>query len=295
VFPDLLPFTQPQSVSWRARLLYRNGIRRSIRRKAVLICISKQTQAALGDVFPDHGCETRIIKPALSPRLISLARRQLSADVPLQVRGSLHAVSTPGPYLLAVGTRGPRKNTELLVSQHRRLVLEGNYSGSLILAGGDGKFHTAPREQRLAFDTVQPMPQNAHTHPPAVYDIGHVSDSDLSQLYAHADLLVNLSTEEGFGYPVLESLAHGTPAFVTENSPMVDIAQGGVIGTSLDPETCYTRMVSTLNSLPLLRQEAAAMPVDEFSIERLGRELCLAIRGEQPAEGVETTGAQSTS
>lgn len=280
VIPDLLPFTRPRTLGWRARLLYRHGIRRSISRQAALLCISRHTLATFERLFPDNQCETHVIRPALSPRLISLAHRQHTSDVPLQVRGSLHAVSSPGPYLLSVGVSGPRKNTALLVSQHLRLVLDGAYKGSLILVGGDGQYHTAPREQKLAYGTVHRLPQPAHSNPPAVYDIGYVSDSELSQLYSRADLLVSLSTEEGFGYPVLEALAHGTPAIVTEKTPMVDIAAGGVVTSSLDPNIGYERIKSALNCLPALRQEAAAVSIEDFSLERLGRELRAAIQGE---------------
>jgi len=292
VVPDLLPFTRPRTVSWRARLLYRRGLRRSIRRQATLLCISNRTLAALNSVFPHHHCATRVLWPALSPRLIDLASRSQVVDRPLQARGSLHAAIAPGPYLLYVGADGPRKNLRLLVSLHRRLVLDGAYKGSLVVAGGNGRFHTAVERNGLAYDVVQPVRRSAPERLPAVYDLGLVSDADLSQLYAHADLLVNLSAEEGFGYPVLEALAHGTPALVTENSTMASIADCGVVGTALDPEVCYQRLVSMLGSLQLLRREAAAVPIAEYSLDRLGRELREAIIGEpQLAEPVETTSA----
>ncbi|MBN2083195.1 glycosyltransferase [bacterium] len=280
VLPDLLPFTQPATVGWRARLLYRAGIRRSIGRRAVLLCISPHTKDALDRLFPGHGCETPVIMPAISPRLLALAQSQPGVDLPLQVRGSLHAVTSPGRFLLSVGVLGPRKNTELLAHLFQRLVLEGEYHGSLVLAGGDGSFHTAPDERRLAFTTVQPLPAQERDRTPAIYDLGRVSDHDLSRLYRDADLLVSLSTEEGFGYPVIEALAHGTPALVTAGSSMAGIAPGGVAATELEPARCYERLVSALNALPLLRQEAAGILSEDYSSERLGRQLRAAVAGE---------------
>jgi len=292
VIPDLLPFTRPRTLGWRARLLYRRGLHRSIKRRAILLCISHHTLTALNSVFPDHRCAAQVLQPALSPRLIDLASRSREVDRPLQVRGTSHSTISPGPFLLYVGADGPRKNLSLLANLHRRLVLEGAYHGSLILAGGSGRYHTAPANSGLAYNVVHPVRPRVPDKTPAIYDLGLVSDVDLSQLYAHADLLVNLSMEEGFGYPVLEALAHGTPALVTENSTMAGIASGGVVSTALDPETSYQHLVSALGSLSLLRREAAAVPISHYSLERLGKELRQAIMGEpQLADARETTGA----
>lgn len=287
VLPDLLPFTKPATVGWRARFLYRRGLRRSIGRQAALLCISQQTADVLRQVFPSHRCEARVVRPALSPRLLELAGRSRSADVPLQVRGGLNSVSAPGRYLLSVGVAGRRKNTALLVEVYRRLVIAGDYGGSLIMAGGDGSYHTARQPRKLALEAAHPLPRAAVNPAPAIHDLGHVSDSDLSQLYREADLLVSLSQEEGFGYPVLEALAHGTPALVTDGSPMAGIAAGGIATTKLNTRECSQRLKSTLAALPLLRQEVAALRLEDYSIERLGRELVAAI-ADEPTDGVQT-------
>ncbi len=108
---------------------------------------------------------------------------------------------------------------------------------------------------------------------PQVCDLGRVSDNDLSELYANADLLVNLSSEEGFGYPVLEAIAHGTPAVVTKGSAMQEAAPAGIVATSLDPDAVASTLTSTLTALPLLRQEVHAIDRCWFNIERMGEQL----------------------
>jgi len=280
ILPDMLPFTQPFTVGWRARFLYRRGLGRSVRRQATVLCISQYTKAQFQQCFPAFSGEARVVYPALSPRLMHLAQRSRSSDLRLQVQGSLHAVTAPGPFLLSVGVLGARKNTALLASTYRRLVLSGKYPGSLILAGGDGRYHTAPREQRLALEAARPLPRQRGETTPHIYDLGYVSDGDLSQLYRDADLLVSLSTEEGFGYPVLEALAHGTPALVTAGSSMTEIAQEGIAATGLKPDECSGRLVSALRALPLLRQEAARLDLGRYSIARLGADLKAVLLGD---------------
>jgi glycosyltransferase involved in cell wall biosynthesis len=279
ILPDLLPFTQPGTVSWRARWLYQRGIRRSAARAQALLCISEHTRKELMLRFPQFTGEARVVYPALSPRLWQLARQEQHADHPPQVHGSLHGFGTSGRFILAVGTLGARKNTELLVRVYSEVVHAGDYRGSLVLVGGDGRYHTAPQPPPLALEMAGPA--FGRRQPSAeIYDLGRVSDYDLSQLYQHADLLASLSTEEGFGYPVLEALAHGTPALVTAGSSMTEIAQRGIVTTSLNYADCRNNLVSALGALPLLRQEAAALPPQAYSIERLGQELSAALRAE---------------
>jgi glycosyltransferase involved in cell wall biosynthesis len=278
VVPDLLPFTRPGTVSWRARFLYRRGIRRCLRRQATLLCISRHTADAFARLFPRAAPRTAVVRPTLSPRLWQLARAERHGDHPPQVQGTLHRLSAPGPYILAVGTAGSRKNTPLLVDVYREVVMRGDYRGSLVLVGGNGRFHTAPDGQRLALETAGAAWHETRTSA-EVYDLGRVNDYDLSQLYHHADLLVNLSSEEGFGFPVLEALAHGVPALVTAGSSMTEIADRGIAATPLERAECGRRLISALHALPLLRQEAAGVPEEQYSLERLGSDLVQVLSG----------------
>ncbi|MCH7471771.1 glycosyltransferase family 4 protein [bacterium] len=279
ILPDLLPFTRPGTVGWRARLLYRRGVRECIRRKAALLCISESTRDALHRLFPE-AVEARVIHPALSPKLAQLARQSAQTDRALQVRGSQAAMADPGPYILCVGALGPRKNVALLVEVYNALAKDGAYRGSLVIAGGDGRYHTAPKPRRALLQAAAPLLETAASTL-AIHDLGRVNDYDLSQLYRGADLLVNLSAEEGFGFPVLEALAHGTPALVTEGSAMAGIASGGIATTPLTRERCIERLRSTLAALPLLRQEVRALSPRCYSIERLGEELAAAIEDKE--------------
>ncbi|MCB1216105.1 glycosyltransferase family 4 protein [bacterium] len=273
LLPDMLPFTRPETVSLAAGFLYRRAIVHAVRSGAGLLCISEVTRTNLLERFPGAADQAEVLYPPLSPILWTYASRQGSVDLELQVQGSLHMFKSQRPYILAVGVRGPRKNTELLVRIYRELVLSGDYHGSLVLAGGDGEFHTANSSPRLAVVALGQQPGAQADDSPAIHDIGRVNDFDLSQLYRAADLLVSLSLEEGFGYPVLEALAHGTPALVSRGSAMREISEGGIAETGLNPPECRVKLLSTLNSLPLLRREAAGIRLEDFSVEEYGRRI----------------------
>jgi glycosyltransferase involved in cell wall biosynthesis len=106
------------------------------------------------------------------------------------------------PYLLFVGTREPRKNLTRLVE-----AFAGIGTGhDLVLAGPAGWGDTSP--------------------PPGTIVLGVVARPELRSLYAGADAFVYPSLREGFGLPVLEAMAQGTPV-VTSRGTATEEAAGG--------------------------------------------------------------------
>lgn len=121
-----------------------------------------------------------------------------------------------GPYVLGVGTLEPRKNLARLVDAWRLLGGERR----LVLAGGAGW----GEQPGLADDGIV-LP-------------GYVLDGALPALYRGADVYVYPSLFEGFGIPVVEAMACGTPV-VCSNHPSLDEACGTVAVRvdPLDPES----------------------------------------------------------
>jgi len=58
----------------------------------------------------------------------------------------------------------------------------------------------------------------------ATYFVPHVSNPLLSNVYAAADLLVMPSRIEGFGLPVLEAMASGTPVICSRAASLPEVA-----------------------------------------------------------------------
>jgi glycosyltransferase involved in cell wall biosynthesis len=109
-----------------------------------------------------------------------------------------------GRYVLYVSNHQRKKNTERLVEAFAR-VGEAIPDVSLVLTG----WHT-PRFQ-LVLDVVDRLGLR-----PRVRVLGHVPDDVLPALYQAADVFTLPSLHEGFGIPVLEAMACGTPV-VTSN------------------------------------------------------------------------------
>jgi glycosyltransferase involved in cell wall biosynthesis len=111
-----------------------------------------------------------------------------------------------GPYVLTVGTLEPRKNLRALIEAFA-LLRQRRPELTLAIAGLEGW-----GEQLPAADGVRLL--------------GFVSDDELARLYLGAAAFAYPSLFEGFGIPVVEALASGTPAVVSSH-PSLDEACGG--------------------------------------------------------------------
>jgi alpha-1,3-rhamnosyl/mannosyltransferase len=128
----------------------------------------------------------------------------------------------PERYVLYVGTNRPHKNLPRLVEAWARIA-DGRTDGChLVLAGPeDDRYPEARRRARA---------MNLKT----VVFPGAIPEADLPALYSGARLAVQPSLCEGFGLPVLEAMACGTPVACARIPALVEI--GGDAALYFDPE-----------------------------------------------------------
>ena len=124
-----------------------------------------------------------------------------------------------GPYLLYVGGLehdDPRKDVAGLLEAFARWRGEEARPETLVLAGMLGPFgrQLERRAASLGAPLVAP---------------GFVADRDLPALYSGASCFVTASRYEGFGLPLLESIACGTPVVAYETSAIPETAGPGAL------------------------------------------------------------------
>jgi len=118
------------------------------------------------------------------------------------------------PYLLTVATLEPRKN---LAAAVEAFAVLGDDERVFVLAGGEG-WGPQPELDRLG-----------------VVRLGRVSDDEVARLYRGADAVVWPSWYEGFGMPIVEAMASGTPV-VASSHPSMDDACGDA-AVRVDPRS----------------------------------------------------------
>lgn len=122
----------------------------------------------------------------------------------------------PEHYILFVGSLQPRKNLARLINAWNR-IKESLPDIWLVIAGSTSSIFgpiSLPDSERVSF-------------------LGSVPDEDLPGLYAGAELFVLPSLDEGFGLPVLEAMACGTPVTASRAGALPEVV--GDVGLVFDP------------------------------------------------------------
>ena len=119
--------------------------------------------------------------------------------------------------VLSVGTVQPRKNYSRVVRAIAKLRGQG-HDIHLVIAGGKGWM-----EDEL-HRTIAETQMNTTVHL-----IGYVDDEDLPALYSLSDCFVAPSLYEGFGIPVIEAMACGTPVVTSNVSSLPEVAGDAAI------------------------------------------------------------------
>lgn len=130
----------------------------------------------------------------------------------LMTTRTLYNLDESSPYILSVGTVQPRKNYGLLIKALAQLRSKG-YDLSLVIAGGKGWLED-PIYQTLHDEQMENY----------VHFIGFADEEHLPALYSGACCLAFPSLYEGFGLPVLEAMACGTPVITSNVSSLPEVA-----------------------------------------------------------------------
>lgn len=134
--------------------------------------------------------------------------------------------------ILSVASLDPRKNTRLL--EEAFIAFNKDNKFKLILVGKQGK----------AFSHTS-MPNSNKN----VIYATNVDDTELAELYASAKLFVSLSKYEGFGLPILEALAQGTPVLCSDIEVYKELFSKYVSFTEIDSvKTTTIKIKETLEN-----------------------------------------------
>jgi glycosyltransferase involved in cell wall biosynthesis len=141
------------------------------------------------------------------------------------------------PYVLLVGTRLARKNLGALAEARRRL----DDLGVDLLSAGSGRHWSR------------------HDGTTPVRALGYVAEQQLPGLYAGAAALAMPSLYEGFGLPVLESMASGVPVVAANRAALPEICGGAALLVSPeDPDALADALVRVVTDDVLHEKLVAA-------------------------------------
>jgi glycosyltransferase involved in cell wall biosynthesis len=210
--PDLVVPSRLDRLRWSAKQ------RLALRQAKVIFTVSDAARDDIIRVLKLPADRIRVVNEAAHPRFVPAGAHP--------EQSSCLGAATGQPYFLYVGGISPHKNLVTLVRAFDRVVAD-HPDAFLVLAGDldDDPFLSSAAEVREAIAGLQ--------HGNHVHLTGFVPDEELVRLYQGAVATMLVSHGEGFGLPVAESMACGTPVIASDAPSLRENAGGAA--TYVDP------------------------------------------------------------
>jgi len=213
-FHDLSYLRFPEFFTWRKRWWHTVEMdpARQARFSNQIIAVSESTKADLVDYYQIDPANISVVHSGT-------AMACLTEEALFEFKKTHNL---PERFILHVGTLEPRKNIIGLVRAFNILKNQVGYEDvELVLIGKEGW------QFRDIFKEIKKSPFKSH-----IRHLGHIIE-DRGLYYASATVCVCPSFFEGFGFPVLEAMACGTPVIVSANSSLPEVV--GEAGFFINP------------------------------------------------------------
>jgi glycosyltransferase involved in cell wall biosynthesis len=236
-----------------------------VKRAAAIIVDSAASGRDVRRLLCADPAKVRVVPLATSPAFRS------DGDPAIDAAALARFGLAPG-YVLYVGGFWPHKNLPQAIRAHTALPEALRQRHPLILAGGP---------LSGAVDRLLKEPASAA----AIRYLGPIPDVDLPALYRGAALFVFPSHYEGFGLPVLEAMASGTPVLCSTAAALLELTGGAAHHVSSEDGPGWQQALQALLEDPTRRDSLAAsgrVRAAAFSPERMASKI-LAILDEVAA------------
>ena len=207
---------------------------RFLRAAEAVIAVSECSQRDAVRLYGTPADKIHVIPEGVDARFKLVSQQQVD-----RVRAKYHL---PGQFILSVGTIEPRKNLSILFEVLAFRREQGLITWPLVVAGKPGWLYE-PILARVTELGLQDLVQLT----------GFFPDDDLPALYNAATLLAMPSRYEGFGLPVLEAMACGTPVVCSNTSSLPEVAGEAALLASPDDARAWAEAIAGVMSDEALR------------------------------------------
>lgn len=216
-------------VWWRLQYRY------VCRRAKLFLAISEFTKQEMVEILQIPPEKIEVIPCACAPEMMPIADEK-------RLKNLCTKYHLPEHFILFVGNFNPRKNLERLIMAFDQAKEQGIVH-QLVIAG----------EQGWKFSKNKVLQEIRHCED--VRFIGYVPDGDMPALYSAAELFAFPTLYEGFGIPVLEAQACGTPVLTSNGSSLPEVGgDGAVYVDPYDTEGICAGMRHVLDNPEIARQ-----------------------------------------
>lgn len=248
----------PQFYPPLVRLRLRFLLHRAIPKVARVICLSEHIREAVQEKFDLPAERLPVIYPGTSRVFRPIDENEKRAHLEEK-----HGIR--GPYFLFCGRWEHRKNVVRTIEAFARFKRETHSEHKLIFSG-ERTWAAKEADTTIARLGIQDE----------IMDLGKTAVDELPYLYGAADALVYASLWEGFGMPIVEAMACGTPVITSNVTAMPETAGGAAL--LVDPHSTedIAAAMHRITSDPDLRKRLRAQGLQRaqlFSWEKTGSQI----------------------
>ncbi len=193
----------PESYSWYERFYMRFSIRNSVRWAGQVIAVSENTKRDLMRLY-------QVPQEKISVIYEGFQKSEVTPDSSGQ--------NNQAPYFLFIGRVEERKNVVRIIEAFGIFKQKTGLSHKLVLAGKPGYGY-----ERIKYQV------SSIKYREDVVELGYVDEKTKWELLKKAESLLFPSLYEGFGLPILEAQAVGTPVITSNTSSLPEIAGKGAL------------------------------------------------------------------
>lgn len=218
---DIVPLKLPFTTLDEKRAYYAI-FERIVERADLLLTVSETSRRDICEFFPQADSKLAVTYQSVEvPRyVLELGEEEIARDIRAQYGLEY------GDYILFVGAIEPKKNVERLVSAYMRADVDV----PLVIAG---KAAWLASRDIQAIEAAQAHAARQSDGERAVYQLGYVPSDLVYKLVRGARCLAFPSIYEGFGLPIVEAMACGTPVLTSDRGAPREIA--GESAAFVDP------------------------------------------------------------
>ncbi len=222
---DLLPLDYPEYFAPGEADIFRARIGTALRYGRAFLVSTEAVRRRLEREIAERGLAPRPIWAQLFPSPLA----DFAAPAPHLTRH---------PYFVVIGTLEPRKNHLLLLHLWRELAKGGAMPPRLVIVGKRGW------ENEQVLDLLDRSKALA----PHVLEVSDLPSGDLAALISGARAVLAPSFDEGYGLPIVEALALGTPVVASDSEAAREVSQGRATLLSPIDGAAWRREVERLAS-----------------------------------------------
>ncbi len=238
VIHDLAYLRHPETIEQKNLKYLTKHVPKSLKEATRVTTISRFTQTELREAFSNRYDQISVISCGIDATTFNQNLKKRDGSI------------------LAVGTLEPRKNLAKLLAAYELLPSKVQAAHPLKIVGATG-WGTGPSSRNKN-----------------IYFLGYVSDTELRRLYGSCSLFAFPSIYEGFGIPILEAFASGTPVVCSDIPPFREVAKTHALYFDPNDETSIAKkIVVALKSSLQPRTDDYSSVIKSWSWQKSAKQL----------------------